>query len=272
MGTGEKKDELKILRSRLPRLSPDERDVIPAHKTNTLPVITASGSYKGSKPSVNATISVGVTASGSYKGSHASVNGWATVLSPDALAQMRELEASESDLDVQDRIGQVQAISADLMRHLRGSTDDIAALPWDVFEQFVAECLASRGFEDVRLVGRNARTAADILAIQHIESTDVRLRYFVEVKRWKDQVGVEVIDRVIGAMTSEGDEWGWHLAMIVSPAGFKSFRKYSRESLKSKRIELRDKSDIIGWLRDYRPSDKGLWLPQPFDIGHITAP
>lgn len=189
------------------------------------------------------------------------------LLSPQALEQFEALEATRDSLEVRDRLQQVAHVSVDLIRYVRSRTEDISRLPWQVFEQLVAECLASRGFESVRLVGHDATTAADIFAIEHLGSSGVRLRYFIEVKRWKDKVGVEVIDRVLGAMTSERSVWGWHLAMIVSPVGFKSFRKYTREGLKLMGVELRDRDDIVTWLKEYRPSDKGLWLPQGFAVG-----
>lgn len=182
---------------------------------------------------------------------------------------VRELElrndAGES-IEVRESLEQVAELSVDLIIHLKGKAEDFIKLPWQVFEELVAECLASRGFESVRLVGREQTTAADIFAVEHSLPSDTKLRYFIEVKRWKDKVGVEVIDRVLGAMTSERSSWGWHLAMIVAPLGFKSFRKFSREKLRMMGVELRDKDDIVRWLKEYRPADKGLWLPKGFEL------
>ena len=38
-------------------------------------------------------------------------------------------------------------------------------------------------------------------------------------------------------------------------------RASAEVDLDYKGIFLKDKDDIIQWIRDYRPSDKGLWLP-----------
>jgi len=162
-----------------------------------------------------------------------------------------------------DIVRQTRKLTPYLLDHLKKHQSDIVKLPWEVFEHLVAEFYASWGFPEVRLVGRNSRTAADIFAVQKPAPDGTRVRYFVEVKRWKDRVGVEVIDRVYGAMLAERPEWGWHLAIIVSAVGFKDFKKYSVDELTRKGVELRGPNDIVGWLRDYRLSDKGLWLPNP---------
>ena len=90
-----------------------------------------------------------------------------------------------------------------LIKHLQQSADDLPFLPWHVFEHLVAEFFASWGYEDVRLVGRNAKTAADVFAMRRVEPDGTEVRLFVETKRWKDRVGVEVIDRVYGAFLGE---------------------------------------------------------------------
>jgi hypothetical protein len=138
------------------------------------------------------------------------------------------------------------------MRHCR----------WEVFEHLVAELLSSAGFHDVRLVGRNSASAADIFAA-YKGPLDSSVRYFVEVKRWKRSVGVEVVDRVIGAMQVERPTFGWHSAWIVSAVGFTDFRKYSRTTLKNLGVELKDHEDLKHWLTNYRSDGNGLWLPAP---------
>ena len=177
------------------------------------------------------------------------------------LLEIFQPERPQQYIATTDLITQAKELTPFLISHLRRNSDDILKLKWEVFEHLIAEFFASWGFHEVRLVGRNASTSADIFAIQKTDKTGVRIRYFVEVKRWKTKVGVEVIDRVYGAMLCERPQWGWHLAMIVSVLGFKNTRKYKRDDLERRGIELRDKDDIAGWLRDYRPSDKGLWLP-----------
>jgi len=128
----------------------------------------------------------------------------------------------------------------------------------------VAEFLASRGFEDVTLVGQNHQTGADIYASHLVDSIGIRHRYFVEVKKWKEKVGIEVINTVYGAMMGEKDVFGWTCAMIVSPSGFSETKRYGgRFGIEKKGIYLKGRDDLTQWLDEYKPSNNGLWLPDP---------
>lgn len=113
----------------------------------------------------------------------------------------------------------------------------------------------------MRLVGSNPLTSADIFASIYPEPLGSEIRFFVEVKRWKDKIGIEVIDKVLGALIGERETFGWHAGMIVSIAGFKDFKKYTPERIRLKGIELKDKDDLLRWLKDYKQSRNGLWLP-----------
>ncbi len=93
---------------------------------------------------------------------------------------------------------------------------------------------------------------------------DIPVRYFVEVKRWRDRIGVEVFDQVYGAMILERERYGWHGALIVALGGISNTRKFSREEYRKKGLEVRDKKDLIRWLDDYKPKANGLWVPAHF--------
>ena len=159
-------------------------------------------------------------------------------------------------------VERVKRLTPALIAYLRTYENDINKLRWEVFEHLIAEFFVSSGFEDVRLVGRNPKTSADIFAV-HSDPLGSKIRYFIEVKRWKHKVGVQIIDQVYGAMLSERPAFGWHAAMVVSLVGFTDFEKYNRESLVLKGVELKDRSDLLGWLRGYKPNGNGLWLPDP---------
>lgn len=158
----------------------------------------------------------------------------------------------------------VRRLTPDLIAHLQSHEGDLDKLRWDVFEHLVGEFLASGGFQDVRLVGRNSKTSADVFAVHFVDYLEMKIRYFIEVKRWKKKVGVQIIDQVYGAMLSERPTFGWHAAMIVSLVGFKDFEKYNREVLTLKGIELKDRNDLLRWLRGYKRNSSGLWLPAPY--------
>ena len=174
---------------------------------------------------------------------------------------LEDHEGERHEIEVREVLADVKELTPHLIVHLKSHHEDITKIPPDVFECLVAEFLASRGFDEVKLVGRDPHTSADILAIRRDEAAGARVRYFVEVKRVSERIGVGVIDRVMGAIVQERPKWGWHLGMLVSTAGFSEFRKYTRRELELRGIILKDKDDVLGWLRDYKPSDKGLWLP-----------
>jgi hypothetical protein len=174
-----------------------------------------------------------------------------------------ESSVKTSTIEVEHAVEAIRKLTPELIEHLRSNADDLLAIRWEVFEHLVAELMASAGFRDVSLIGRNASSAADIFAAWRIGPLGSDVRYFIEVKRWKDRVGVEVVDRVYGAMLAERASHGWHAALIVSVVGFTEFEKYSVPALRNMGIELKDKKDVMGWLADYRPDENGLWLPKP---------
>lgn len=174
--------------------------------------------------------------------------------------------APESQVDqivVRHALEHAATLTPFLIEHLRRSGDDLRLLPWHVFEHLVAEFFASWGYEEVFLVGRRGSTAADVFAMKRVQPDGTEVRMFVETKRWRDRVGVEVIDRVYGAFLSEKTTFGWHMAMVVTVAGFTEMKKYTPDQLRMMGISLKSGDDILKWLKDYRFNKSGLWLPDP---------
>ncbi|HEX9928011.1 MAG TPA: restriction endonuclease [Pyrinomonadaceae bacterium] len=160
-------------------------------------------------------------------------------------------------------IEQIKKLEPELIRHLKKYENDICLINPLVFEHLIAEFFASWGFHDVRLVGQNRQTSADIFVAHTINPLGVENRIFVEVKRWRKKVGVEIINQVLGAFLGEKEKFGWHGSLIVTVAGFTEFEKWSREELKLKGLMLKDKTDLTMWLKDYKECENGLWLPEP---------
>jgi DNA-binding CsgD family transcriptional regulator len=185
-------------------------------------------------------------------------------------SQEEELQGHTSSeiipVELVDIIETVSKLTPSLISHLQSHTTDLGKLPWDVFEHLVAEFFASWEFVDVRLVGRNSSTSADIFAARKIAPIGTLIKYFIEVKRWNKKVGVNVIDHVYGAMINEKPKFGWHAGMIVSLVGFKDFKKYTREAVVNMGIELKDRNDLLRWLKEYQPNRHGLWLPNPLTL------
>jgi ligand-binding sensor protein len=169
-----------------------------------------------------------------------------------------------------DNIECVNELTPELISYLKHHESDIEKLPWDVFEHLIAELFASWGYTSVHLVGRSKETAADVIAVERPSKCGVALRYFIEVKRRKDRIGVEIIDRVIGAVARERSRWGWHIAMICSAADFADFRNTTKRELSLRGVEIRGPKEIQQWLRDYQLTDRGLWLPKEVALKPVT--
>lgn len=157
----------------------------------------------------------------------------------------------------------IKRLEPSLIAHLQTHNDDLKRIHPLVFEHLFAEFLAAGGFSDVRLVGRNSRTSADIFAAKFIRAAGIPIKLFVEVKRWKHTIGIEIINQVLGAFLGERERFGWNAAMIVTVGGFKDFEKWSREELELKGLFLKDRDDLLRYLVGYRQNESGLWLPTP---------
>lgn len=179
------------------------------------------------------------------------------------LAEAYIVPNKEISIEVQNVLSQARELTPYLISHLKHNKDDLRKLPPKIFEYLVAEFFASWGYEEVHLLGNNPYTAADIMAMKKADKSGVKIKYLIEVKRWKDKVGVEVIDRVYGAIVSEREKRGYHVGMIVSLSGFAEFRKYNPQRLEMLGIELRDGQDVKKWLKEYKFNQRGLWLPNP---------
>jgi Restriction endonuclease/Sigma-70, region 4 len=165
---------------------------------------------------------------------------------------------------VSEAVEQCKTLTPELMRHLKSNIGDLRKVRWDVFEHVVGEYLAYSGFRDIKLVGRDQSTSADIAALYVVPKLGTKIRYFIEVKQWRNRVGVRVIDEILGAMIGEREKFGWMVGMLVAPGGIRDFRKFESEGeLEAKGIVVKQKHDILDWLKDYRPNKEGLWLPKP---------
>ncbi|XXT15648.1 restriction endonuclease [Sorangium sp. So ce429] len=143
-------------------------------------------------------------------------------------------------------------------RHIPGALDKINPF---VLEHLIGEYFASLGCR-VRLVGRNPKTGADLMVIKTEVPSGTEIRYLVEVKRLKERVGIEEIDRVLGVLVRERQRMKWHEAIVCSATGFKRFRATNAGELKRLGVHLRGREDILHCLEEYKPRpDGGLWLP-----------
>lgn len=172
-------------------------------------------------------------------------------------------DKTPDDLAIQPVIETVRALTPELIKHLQTHHDDVERVPWKVFEHLIAEFLKQRGCDEVRLVGQCPDTAADIYAFTMDTKTGTPTRHLIQVKQWRDKVGIEVIHQVAGAMFLERPRHGWTASMIVSMVGFKDFHSYTPWELSRLQVELKARDDLMDWLKGYVPNEDGLWLPAP---------
>lgn len=170
-------------------------------------------------------------------------------------------ESAPTSVSGQEAIEAIKKLTPELVLHLQRKNDDLRKLNPYVFECLVGELLAANGFDAVRLVGRNTDTSADILAVKYASGIGVPIRFFVEVKRYKKRIGIEIINQVLGAVLHERPRHGWHVAMIVTLAGVKELRSTTPEKLELLGLIVKNEKHLIEWLRSYRQSSRGLWLP-----------
>lgn len=175
----------------------------------------------------------------------------------------KPIESEPTPTDLKEVVEAVKALTPDLIIHLQSHERDLRKINPLVFEHLVAEFLKQRGFIDVRWVSRDSNTSADIYAVERPNSIGIGLRYFVEVKRSKNRIGVNVINEAHGAMDLERAKYGWNATLIVSVTGFKEFRKSTRRQFEMMGVFLRDEGDLQKWLKEYRLNNGRLWLPNP---------
>jgi HJR/Mrr/RecB family endonuclease len=186
---------------------------------------------------------------------------------PDAIDVHR---INKADILVFDSLEAERQLTPFIISYLRNKPDDFLRLDPQVFEQLVGEFFSSWGYE-VKLLGRNPRTSADILALRKEEPPGFELRYMIEVKRERNRIGIEEIQRTLGVFLSEKPTRGWDVAFLFSASGFKDFRKTSPADLRKLGLVLKDGVDIRRYLLEYRPRvDGGLWLPNGWHRGEFN--
>lgn len=160
-------------------------------------------------------------------------------------------------------IEHVECLEPALIRHLQDHDEDLQKVPWEVLEHLVAEFYAREGWLDVRLVGRDQRTGADVF-VSGKRGDPAAPTLFIEVKqRTQGKLGIEVVGTAAGMMWLERSRYGWDRAVIIAPSGFKRFRQFTPESLHLLGVDVLGGEEVRSMLASYVPNDRGLYLPNP---------
>jgi hypothetical protein len=181
---------------------------------------------------------------------------------PDVLRQLGALQLQQARPIPADLAQGIRHINSELLRHLRRDPSALEDMNPYAFEELIAELLAGRGWR-VSLVANKSSVGADLLATTRTIGDGQEILYLIEVKKTAERVGIEVLDRVFGAMSRLRPEP--HVGMVVSLSGFKALRDpqpWRVEGREYGRIRLAGRKDILQWLNEYSPSPEGgLWLP-----------
>lgn len=120
-----------------------------------------------------------------------------------------------------------------------------------VFEQLVAELLASFGWE-VDLTARSYDGGYDIFAVR-TDASGVASSWLIECKRWRPErrIGVDIARALYGVKTDRRVGMAMLATTTHFTQGVHEF-KASRYDL-----ELRDFEGILDWINKYRPHPTG---------------
>lgn len=109
----------------------------------------------------------------------------------------------------------------------------LASATWQSLERTVSRLLLHMGYSGIRIVGRSGDKGADILAHK------VGKRWLFQVKRWKQRVGLQVIEETINACRIYRAE----VPVIVAPGGFEEGVRTQQQTL------MRDGTPLQLWDR-----------------------
>lgn len=133
-----------------------------------------------------------------------------------------------------------------LVEGLRRQPDSIYDLSWRKFEELIAELLSDLGYE-VELTPPTHDGGRDILA--YMTTPHGRLLCLVETKKHsRDRpVGVRLVRELYGTLIDADAS----SAMLVTTSSFSTYAK-ALEQRHQYKLALRDYSDVIKWIEDYR--------------------
>lgn len=148
--------------------------------------------------------------------------------------------------DVNDR----EVLMSELGSHLRRNFGDVGYVSPRRFEELVNDIFKNHGYESV-MTQQSRDGGADLLIYENGEVSMI-----VECKRWANKVGLEVVDRLIGACI----RWGTRRAVIVTTNSFTSPAVSEAKALGERGFELDlvDATDLLRMLRVYRDDMPGL--------------
>ena len=129
---------------------------------------------------------------------------------------------------------------------LASGIEKIDAMSGQMFEQLLLEHFKKLGYR-----GKTTAETADYGADLILERDN--LKYVVQAKRWKQNVGIEAIQQIIGAISYYGVDQG----MVITNS---YFTKNAKKLAQANKIELWDRKKLINMLNQAkgRSLDEGI--------------
>jgi superfamily II DNA or RNA helicase len=135
------------------------------------------------------------------------------------------------------------------------SEQALATISWQAFERVVCRLLLLEGYDGVRLVGQTSDHGADVIAHKHGK------RWLFQIKRWKNKIGLPVLDETIEALRI----YRATIPAIVALNGFDDAAREHQQALLSRGVpmQLWDRNELL--RRVARLEDQTLYIPPPRD-------
>jgi HJR/Mrr/RecB family endonuclease len=114
------------------------------------------------------------------------------------------------------------------------------------FEEVIAELLRSQGFT-VELTKQTRDGGYDLIALSHSQG-GFPLKFLVECKRYASQkIGIDVVRNLMYVVQQEQANKG----IIAATTFFTRDAKEHRQAIHPYQLDLRDKFDVLEWIRQY---------------------
>jgi ActR/RegA family two-component response regulator len=172
-----------------------------------------------------------------------------TKLSASISTAVRELYSDQEPPQI--LVDVLRSINVELIQYLKKHPADLYLIQPYVFEELVAELLASYGWK-VDLTKQTRDGGYDIFAIRK-DISGVESSWLIECKRYRSErkVGVDVARALYGVKTD--------LRVGMSMLATTSFFSRDVYDYKSSRYDLvlRDFEGIVEWINEYRPHPAG---------------
>lgn len=113
----------------------------------------------------------------------------------------------------------------------------LASCSWQAFERVVCRLLILEGYDGVRLVGQSSDHGADVIAHKHSK------RWLFQIKRWKNKLGVAVLDETIEALRV----YRATIPVVVGLNGFDDSCREHQRTLMSRGVpmQLWDRTELL---------------------------